>query len=49
MAVEPSEPGNPSQEAGIAAFTVTLIIRRFDPEVDDEPRWVDYDVQMYPT
>lgn len=36
-------------EAPIQAFTVTLIIRRFDPEVDDEPRWVDYDVQMYPT
>ncbi len=28
---------------------VTLIIRRFDPEVDEEPRWVDYDVELYPT
>ena len=36
-------------EAGVQSFTVTLIIRRFDPEVDDEPRWVDYDVEMYPT
>ncbi|WP_167044745.1 succinate dehydrogenase iron-sulfur subunit [Salinibacterium sp. ZJ454] len=33
----------------IQSFTVTLIIRRFDPENDTEPRWVDYDVEMYPT
>lgn len=31
------------------SFNVTVIVRRYDPEVDDEPRWVDYDVQMYPT
>lgn len=31
------------------SFPVTVIIRRFDPEVDDEPRWVDYDVQMFAT
>ena len=24
----------------IPTFTATLIIRRFDPEVDDEPRWL---------
>lgn len=30
-------------------FTVTLIIRRFDPEKDSEPRWVDYDVEVLPT
>ncbi|AWB85752.1 succinate dehydrogenase iron-sulfur subunit [Mycetocola zhujimingii] len=30
-------------------FIVTLIVRRFDPEVDDEPRWVDYDVEMFST
>jgi len=47
--VEPEEPGNPSVEAGVAAFTVTLIIRRFDPETMDEPIWKDYDVEMYPT
>jgi succinate dehydrogenase / fumarate reductase, iron-sulfur subunit len=28
---------------------VTVIIRRFDPEVDSEPRWVDYDVEVYST
>jgi succinate dehydrogenase / fumarate reductase, iron-sulfur subunit len=31
------------------SFNVTVIVRRFDPEVDEEPRWVDYDVQMFPT
>ncbi|WP_347756176.1 succinate dehydrogenase iron-sulfur subunit [Agrococcus sp. ProA11] len=31
------------------SFPVTVIIRRYDPEVDDEPRWVDYDVQMFST
>ena len=36
-------------EAPIQAFTVTLIIRRFDPEVDAEPHWQDFDVQLYPT
>lgn len=53
---EPAEPG-----AAIAdvepidaveepkSFPVTVIVRRFDPEVDDEPRWVDYDVQMFST
>ena len=28
---------------------VTLIIRRFDPEVDAEPHWQDFDVEMLPT
>ena len=31
------------------SFPVTIIVRRYDPEVDDEPRWVDYDVQMFAT
>ncbi|MFT4234555.1 MAG: succinate dehydrogenase iron-sulfur subunit [Microbacterium sp.] len=39
----------PAEEAPIQAYTVTFMIRRFDPEVDAEPRWVDYDVEMYPT
>ena len=42
--VEPSEPIDVPQ-----SFNVTVIVRRYDPEVDEEPRWVDYDVQMYPT
>ncbi len=42
--VEPAEPVAEPQ-----SFTVTVIVRRFDPEVDEEPRWVDYDVQMFST
>jgi len=49
MVTGTAEAGNPSVEAGISAFTVTLIIRRFDPETMDEPVWRDYDVEMYPT
>ncbi len=33
----------------VDTFTVTLIIRRFDPEVDTEPRWQDFDVEILPT
>jgi len=36
-------------EAPIQSYLVTFIIRRFDSETDSEPRWVDYDVEMYPT
>ncbi|TPW77277.1 succinate dehydrogenase iron-sulfur subunit [Schumannella soli] len=39
----------PADEAPIESFTVTLIIRRFDSEFDDEPRWVDYDVELFAT
>ena len=35
--------------AEVASFQVTLMVRRFDPEVDQEPKWVDYDVEMYGT
>jgi len=33
----------------IESFKVTLIIRRFDPENDTEPKWVDFDVEMFGT
>jgi len=33
----------------IQAFTITLIVRRFDPENDTEPYWQDFDVEMYST
>jgi succinate dehydrogenase / fumarate reductase iron-sulfur subunit len=33
----------------VTATLATVIIRRYDPEVDDEPRWVDYDVEVYST
>lgn len=39
----------PSAADEVASFTATFIIRRFDPEVDDEPRWVDYDVELFAT
>ncbi|MGN6204210.1 succinate dehydrogenase iron-sulfur subunit [Humibacter sp.] len=33
----------------IKSFIVTLIVRRFDPDVDTEPHWQDFDVEVYPT
>ena len=43
-------PEAPAQEVGaVQAFTVTLIVRRFDPEKDAEPYWQDFDVEMYST
>lgn len=39
-----AEPAN-----GVATFTVTLNIRRYIPELDDEPRWQDFDVVVLPT
>ncbi len=37
------------QSAPPGSFPVTIIVRRFDPDVDDEPRWQDFDVMMLPT
>ena len=39
----------PAGADAVPTFTATLIIRRFDPDVDDEPRWQDFDVEVYPT
>lgn len=36
----------PSAPDEIPTFTVTMIVRRFDPETDQEPRWQDFDVEM---
>jgi succinate dehydrogenase / fumarate reductase iron-sulfur subunit len=33
----------------IESFKVTLTIRRFDPENDSEPKWVDFEVDMFGT
>lgn len=33
----------------VQAFDITLIIRRFLPEVDDEPRWESFTVNVYST
>jgi len=39
----------PAAPEVIPTFTATLKIRRFDPEVDEEPRWEDFDVELYET
>jgi len=39
----------PANASSVPTFTATLIIRRFDPDVDTEPRWQDFDVEVYPT
>ena len=41
--------GKPVVPEVIKSFTVTLIIRRYNPEEDAEPHWQDFDVEMYPT
>ncbi|MFM1994490.1 MAG: hypothetical protein RLZZ610_7 [Actinomycetota bacterium] len=35
--------------AEVPSFTVTLMVRRYDPEVSEEAKWVDYDVTVYGT
>jgi succinate dehydrogenase / fumarate reductase iron-sulfur subunit len=42
-------PAEVAQDSGIQSFIVTFNIRRFDPELDSEPHWVDYDVELYST
>jgi len=39
----------PVEVAEIPSFTVTFIVRRFDPEKDAEPHWQDFDVEMFAT
>ena len=39
----------PANDSGVQSFLVTFIVRRFDPEKDAEPHWVDYDVELYST
>ena len=36
-------------DPAVQSFLVTFIVRRFDPEKDAEPRWVDYDVELFST
>jgi len=33
----------------VASFNVTIMVRRFNPEVDAEPKWQDFDLTMYGT
>ncbi|MEY4655759.1 MAG: succinate dehydrogenase iron-sulfur subunit [Rhodoluna sp.] len=35
--------------AEVPSFNVTLFVRRFNPETDTEPKWQDFDVQVYGT
>lgn len=49
MASEVIEKSGPIAHGVVPTFTVTMIVRRFDPEVDEEPRWVDYDLEMHGT
>ncbi|WP_119696899.1 succinate dehydrogenase iron-sulfur subunit [Microbacterium halotolerans] len=39
----------PAEEQAVQSYLVTFMLRRYNPEVDEEPKWVDYDVEMYPT
>ncbi len=39
----------PVGAAEVPSFTVTFIVRRFNPETDAEPYWQDFDVEMYAT
>jgi succinate dehydrogenase / fumarate reductase, iron-sulfur subunit len=39
----------PMEHEVVPTFTATLIIRRFDPDVDEEPHWQDFDVEMHST
>ena len=49
MAPETLAKSGPIAHAPVPTFTITMIVRRFDPEVDEEPRWVDYDLEMHGT
>ncbi|HEX3680125.1 MAG TPA: 2Fe-2S iron-sulfur cluster-binding protein, partial [Galbitalea sp.] len=33
----------------VPSFSVTLIVRRYDPDVDAEPHWQDFDLTMHGT
>ncbi len=39
----------PAADAPIQKFTATLSIRRFDPDIDSEPHWEEFSVEMLPT
>jgi len=43
------EKKGPQEHAVVPTFTATLIIRRFDPDVDEEPHWQDFDVELHAT
>ena len=40
---------SPAADAPIQKFTATLSIRRLDPDIDSEPHWEEFSVEMLPT
>lgn len=48
-AVENSVAEVASEDPALRPFTVTFIIRRFDPDSGEEAKWQDFDVEMYAT
>ena len=52
MTITETEAGSgpvPDQEEPEKPFTVTLKIRRYNPEFDEEPYWQSFDVEMFST
>ena len=35
--------------SAVQAFQIQLIVSRFNPEVDEEPRWESFDVEVFST
>ena len=44
-----AEAAPPTPAPAIPSFTVTVLIRRFNPETDTEPHWEDYQVEVHGT
>lgn len=49
MATATATPTAFEEMGAVPSFTVTLFVRRYNPEFDEEPKWVDYDVQVHGT
>ena len=49
MATATATPTAFEEMGAVPSFTVTLFVRRYNPELDEEPKWVDYDVQVHGT
>jgi succinate dehydrogenase / fumarate reductase iron-sulfur subunit len=45
----PREGGNESKSGEVPSFSVTVKIRRYDPDLDSEPHWESYDLTMHGT
>ena len=49
MATATATPTEFEELGAVPTFNVTLFVRRYNPEFDEEPKWVDYDVQVHGT